>query len=448
MFGFGLDGTRRPVLVLAAEHVTIGGQLHDVLDLSSPEAVAQAAGTVLSAVLDEVLGGLGPVLASAKTLLGFTAPTGFPTVQTTDLATFLHDPLGAVAAYWQGLLSGHTDAVPTVLAVLRDLVADASQAAVPVTGQGTPVDPWVVPVVDPVSIRAWVADGVLALAAGAQLVVDTLGQGCTRLTTQVAVSLAAIDLGTRHVTFLPEVALSLGAVAVETNQALVDLGPLSVHADQIGLQAAWRPVGGLSVGVFAPGLQIDASGFSVPVTLPVVGADGSVALDAAGWDALEGLLGVLGAAAPVGLVGDLVRLLGWRLRGPGEIGGGVRLRLADLAADPAVALTGWIGALAFEEAPELVRLLRPLARSFTGALGDVGALRGTGTPTDPWLVTLLSAPGSPGLATWLEPAGPGLLPVANPVPLAVNPDRPRVSSAGLVRTLGGWPRATRSWRRC
>jgi hypothetical protein len=159
-------------------------------------------------------------------------------------------------------------------------------------------------------------------------------------------------------------------------------------------------------------------------------------LDAAGWDALEGLLGVLGAAAPVGLAGDLVRLLGWRLRGPGEIGGDVRLRLADLATDPVAALTTWIGALAVEEAPELVRLLRPLARSLTGGLGDAGALTGTGTPGDPWLVRLLSVPGSPGLATWVEPAGPGQLPVAHPVPLAVNPDRPGMPSAGLVRALG------------
>ena len=435
VFGFALDATRRPVLVLAAEHVTIGGQLHDVIDLSSPDAIAQAAGTVLSAVLDEVLAGLGPVLAAAKTLLGLTAPTGFPTVQTTNLAAFLHDPLGAVAAYWQGLLDTHADAVPVLLGVLRDLVADASQAAAPVTGTGTAADPWVVPVIDPVALHAWVGDGVLTLAVGARLVVDTLGQGCTRLTTRVSVALTAIDLAARHVTFVPEVTASLGAVAVTTNQALVDIGPLSVHADEIGLQATWRPAGGLSVGVNAPGLAVDTEGFSVPVTLPVVGAEGSVLLDAAGWDALEGLLGVLGAAAPVGLAGDLVRLLGWRLRGPGEIGGGVRLRLADLATNPAAALTTWIGALAVEEAPELVRLLRPLARSLTGGLGDAGALTGTGTPTDPWLVRLLSMPGSPGLATWVEPAGPGQLPVANPVPLAVNPDRPGLPSAGLVRTL-------------
>ena len=51
-------------------------------------------------------------------------------------------------------------------------------------------------------------------------------------------------------------------------------------------------------------------------------------LDDAGWDAIEGLLGALASAAPIGIVGDLVGALGWKLRAPGDESGGPRLRLA------------------------------------------------------------------------------------------------------------------------
>ncbi len=435
VFGFGLDAQRRPTLTLAAEHVTIDGIVHDVIDLSSPDAVAQAAGTVLDAVLEEVLAGLGPALDAIKTLLGLTPPPGFPTIATTDLATFLRDPLGAVAAYWASVLATHTDAVPAVLDVLLRLIADASQAGAAITGTGTTADPWVVPVVTPVGLRAWVDDGVLTLAVGALLEVDTLGQGCTRLTTTISAALCSLDLAARHVVFIPEVLASLGAVAVETDQARIDIGPLSMRASRIGLQAAWHPVGGLAVNVLAPDLTVETSGFSVPVALPVIGADGSISLDDAGWDAVEGLLGALASAAPVGLVRDLAKVLGWRLRGPGEIGADVRLRLADVHNDPAAAITGWLGRLALEDAPELARLLRPLARSFTGSVTDSGALEGIGTPSDPWFVGLLHEPSSPGLAAWIEPAGPGLVPVSGPVPIAVNADVAGLPSAALVRAM-------------
>src|SRR5581483_6931729 len=101
--GFGLDADRRPVLRLAAEHVTIGGHLHEVIDLSTPDAIAQAAGTVLGDVVDELLGKLGTVADAVRTLIGLHAPNGFPAVPTVDLAKLIQDPLGAVAGYWHTL---------------------------------------------------------------------------------------------------------------------------------------------------------------------------------------------------------------------------------------------------------------------------------------------------------------------------------------------------------
>ena len=76
--GIALDPDRRPTLRLAAEHVTIGGHVHEVVDLSTPGAVAEAAGTVVSDVADGLLAQLGAVGDAARALLGLAPPAGFP----------------------------------------------------------------------------------------------------------------------------------------------------------------------------------------------------------------------------------------------------------------------------------------------------------------------------------------------------------------------------------
>ncbi len=404
--GFTLDPQRKPTLRLAAERVTIGGHVHEVVDLSSPGAVAEAAGTVVSDVADSLLAQLGAVGGTVRTLLGLQAPAGFPAVPTLDLAHFLQDPLGALAGYWHTLVDQHPDAVPTVLGVLRDLVADASKAGVAVSGTGTESDPWRTPVVGTVDLRAWVAGGVLTVALGTRFVVDNLGERCTRLESTIAVGLVALDLAARHASFLTIVTASVGARARGSTAAEVEVGPVAFRADQVGINARWQPGHGLDVGVLAPNLAVHLGEVDVPVGLPVIGADGTVSLDDAGWDALQGLLGALAEAAPIGVVGDLARALGWRLRPPGRPARGPHLRLAELRTDAAKAIREWLGKLALDEAGELVRALRPLARALSGGVDEWGSLSGTGTAADPWRLGLDSSASSPSLAAWVEPDGP------------------------------------------
>jgi large repetitive protein len=407
--GFALDPDRKPTLRLAAEHVTIGGHVHDVLDLSTPGAVAQAAQTMVSDVVDELIGKLGAAGGAVRTLLGLAPPAGFPAVPTVELARFIQDPLGAVAGFWETLVAQHADAVPVVLRQLRDLVADAAVHATDVSGTGTEADPWRVPVVGPAELRAWADGGVLTVALGAGFTVEDLGQGCTRLDSGATVGLVALDLAARHASFLPLVSAFFAARARTADgpaPATVELGPLAFEADEIGLEARWRPVHGVAVGVRAPNLAVQVGAASVPIVLPTLGADGGVALDDAGLDALEGLLGTLAAAAPVGLVADLAQALGWRLRPAGAPVDGPRLRLADLRADARHAIEQWAGELALAEAGELLRVLRPLARALSGGPNDWGALTGAGTRGEAWQLALDASAAAPSLAAWVEPDGP------------------------------------------
>ena len=77
----------------------------------------------------------------------------------------------------------------------------------------------------------------------------------------------------------------------------------------------------------------------IPVALPVIARDGTVALDAEAWDAIEQLAGMLASVAPVPWIGELAAALGWT-RYPGEEGPRLSLAAArdrPRRSDPAVA---------------------------------------------------------------------------------------------------------------
>src|SRR5205807_2172881 len=100
--GVTLDSDRRPNFLLAADGVVINGHTYPTLDLSSPDAIAEVAGTVLGNVVSDLLAQLGPIGTAIGMLVGVTAPPSAPGATLLNTATFLHDPLGAVRSYWQG----------------------------------------------------------------------------------------------------------------------------------------------------------------------------------------------------------------------------------------------------------------------------------------------------------------------------------------------------------
>ena len=241
--GVALDEQHRPTIVVAADKVTIGSHEHDTLDLSSPDAVADAGGVVLGDVADEVLDRLGPAGDAVRALLGLDHPAGHPEVPTLDIGRFLQDPLGAVAEHWQTVVRDHPVAIPALLETLRDLMADAAGAAVDVEGTGAKDDPWRIVLAEPVDLEAWVEGETLTFGPAARLLVDTLGHGCTRIDTVVRVNAVALDLAGRHATFLPGIEATVQLRATDRPQAALITGRMAITADHIGFAARWSPGG-------------------------------------------------------------------------------------------------------------------------------------------------------------------------------------------------------------
>ena len=420
--GVALDEQHRPTIVVAADKVTIGSHEHDTLDLSTPDAVADAGGVVLGDVADEVLDRLGPAGDAVRALLGLAHPAGHPEVPTLDIGRFLQDPLGAVAEHWQGVVRDHPVAIPALLETLRDLMADAAGVAVAVQGTGTKDDPWRIVLADPVELEAWVEGETLTFGPAARLLVDTLGHGCTRIDTVVRVSAVALDLAARHATFLPGIEAIVALRATDRPQAALITGRMAITADHIGFAARWSPGAGVAAAFEAPGLAIDLGGGPLPVPLPVIDAGGNVSLDAAGWTELERLLGAFAAAAGPAFLEELAEALGWapRLRPPD---GAAHLRLAELIADPGAELERWLGALAVRDTELLHTGLSMLSRLVAGTRdGGAGPLPGSGRPTDPWLVPLAPLASAPALAVWVAPDGPP--PTRDTTPTGIEPWRP------------------------
>jgi hypothetical protein len=430
--GFALDADRRLTFVLAADQVRLGTRDYPVLDLTSPDAVMDAAGNAVEDVAEELLGNLGDALATAQVLIGLDAPPGHPAVPTITLGDLLGDPLAAIAGYWQTLMTDHADAVGAVLLELRNAIADASEVVGSVIdGTGTATDPWRVPLAGPLALEASITDDVVTIAIAAATSVDTLGQRCTVVETRIAATLAEIDLGARTASLLTGATWRLTARerGVTPPRVTLVLGEdVSLSSGPVGVRLDWTVAAGLSAAIEVPDPTLTVGGDSFPVPLPVIEADGSVSLDADGWDAVQELIGRLAVLLP-GTVGDIVSVLGWSPR-PFVLG--AELRLADLVDDPAAALATWLPQLALSElGPDALAFLADLL----SAAGDVsGAIAGSGHPDDPYRLPI--GAGLPEPAVWFPPAG--LEPRVTAVPDALarwRPGDPGLSPEALEEAL-------------
>ena len=432
--GFALDGGRRVTFELAADTVRIGTRDYPTLDLTSPDAVMDAAGNAVEDVANTLLSGLGGALGTVKVLVGLDPPPGHPTVPTISLADLLTDPLGAVAGHWQTVLSAHATAVPSVLTALRDVLAGAAVSATPVRGSGTVAEPWVTPLASGFDLELAVDGQSVSVAVAAGTRVDTLGQQCTVIEGRLAATVATIDLAARSASLLPGVdaRLLFRERGANPSRAVLRLAEgLELAATHVGLRLSWTAGGGLAASVEAPALTLHVGANAIPVPVPVIQADGTVALPAEGWDAIEAVVGELAGLLP-GFVGDLATMLGWRDPAPAAAGGRPGLRLADLVVDPAAALRAWL--------PEL--LLSSLGPRAIGVVADLltrtgdvsGAVAGSGHPDDPYRLPIASSLPEP--AAWILPAG--LQPRATAAPEALRnwrPGNPGLSPDGLAEAL-------------
>ncbi|MBI5721697.1 MAG: hypothetical protein HZC37_28825 [Burkholderiales bacterium] len=426
--GFALDGARRLQFVLAADNVVIGSNTYPTLDLTSPDAVMDAAGGAVSEIAESLLAELGAALPAARRLLGLDPPAGIAAVTLTAL---MADPLAAVAGYWQQVVADAA-AAADVLETLRAALFDAGTPGA-VSGLGTPAEPWRLPLIGPLALEAHVEGAVVTLAAAVGTSIGTLGQGCTVVATRIGVTLARIDLAARTAALLPgaEASITARERGVSPPQVRLAVGDFTeLMADHVGLRLAWSPSGTagsgaqvsgqLSAQVSAPNPRRAIEGTTLPLQLPTIAADGSVTLPPAAWDAVQLLVGHLaslaggGAGAPQTFLGDVVAALGWDVP-PRTAGGGidesrVALRLADLVLDPGAALTAWLARVAVS--PAGPRVLSLLADLLGGSGNKRAGLLGRGHPDDPFRIVL--GENLPELVAWIAPGGPAPLLLAAP----------------------------------
>jgi hypothetical protein len=417
--GFGLDGERRLTFILAADGVRLGSRDFTTLDLTSPNAVMDAAGSTVEAIAEELLDGLGDTLALVSELIGLDPPAGVTAVTLADLMT---DPVPALASYWRQLVANPA-AATAVLGALRRALADASEAASVVAGSGSAADPWRLPLIGPLALEVSASGDLLTLGLSATTSVDTLGQRCTVVQTRFGVQLASIDLAARRACLLGAVEATLTARerGMSPPRARLALGnAAAVLADHVGIRLAWAPEAGLAAQVSAPSLRLELDALTVPIALPVIAADGSVTLPDEAWDGVEALVGHLGGMIG-GTVGDLVRALGWaeaELQAGGAAASGARLRLAALINTPEASLRDWLPRLAMSDLGE--RVLALVADLFGGLGAARGVIEGSGRPEDPYHFAL--AEGLPNVAVWFPPTG--LEPVVTAAHEAIRAWRP------------------------
>jgi hypothetical protein len=417
-----LAGTPRALINLL--DVDVQGHHFDLLDLSTPDAAAAAAGDLAAGLLRSALLALGAAGESLAALLGLSPPADVTAI---DGARLLTDPFGTLARWWSDLTAPPGPHVPDVLTHLRDLIIGPAgfAAADQVTGHGLPDDPWSIPVLTRLSIDCW-RDGTalhiaptLSLRGGGDL-----AGGCTTVQTQLRLTVFTVDLAGPHADFPLAVDLLAKVRGTGTTDARLTLGPVAIVADFVGVQARWSPHDGFAVDFLSPELAIDAGTRRIPLVLPTVDAAGHVDVPPAAWTSVESLIGVLAAGRAHGWLADLVELTGWTFD---EVDAPL-LPLVDLAADPVGALRAWLGALATD--PDRLRTLTgTLAHFFGGsARGMTGGFAGSGTPSDPWLAGLGTSGSLPCLAVWLGPDGP--VTAASRAPGVVQTWRPGMPGVG------------------
>ena len=425
--GLELDDARRPVVVLAADRVQIGSHGYPTLDLTSTDALMDAAGAAVEELVTALLAQLGDAGQVVQLLVGLQPPPGQAAVPTITLAALAHDPLAAVASYWHTLVTDHADAVPALLGVVRDVLAADGTITGAILGDGTAAAPWRIRLAPGFELQVQVDGTELRVTAMGTTSVDTLGARCTVVEGNAGIELATIDLAGGHAAVMTGLVgtLTMRGRGLDPPRAVLDLGAARLEADHVGVAIRWTPAGGLRFATSAPNLAAVVGETSVPLALPT-----GDALDDAGLAAAETLIGLLAPLAPSWLE-SVVGLLGWGARV-----GTRRLSLVSLlgsGADPAAAVAGWLAPALGQVGPDALSLLADLLAG-DGALA--GVVEGEGTPEHPFEVALSSDGTGPTLAIWFPPAGPSaLLTVAGDELVRWRPGAPGLATDALVQAL-------------
>jgi hypothetical protein len=430
--GLGLDDGRKPLLLLGAERVDIGSDAahlhhHDLLDLTSPDALADVGGEALDAVVAGMLAGLGTAGNAVSVLIGLTPPasrTGDANWPALDATAFVADPVGAVAAFLRSVVALGGTGLADLLSVLPGLLGSAAAG----TGAGTADQPWTLDLAAGAALTVW-QDG-SALHLGARVAPDVPplgGTGGPVLGLALVVDGLAVTLPPASATG-PPIKISVAAlpslsleVTLSSDSGLTFGTGYQVSISAARLTLAWGPASGLAVSFDLPGATVAGTALP-PITL---GPGGRFAAPLElPWPLVtQAAASALRAATPAWAQG-LPDLLGFE-SGAFDAAGG----LASLISDPlrflrTLLATALAGASA-DVSGSLAAVLSALTSGAAGTGVAAGLVTGSGGPDDPYAASL-GAPGGPAAEAvlWLEPAGP---PPAGPGALQ-----------GVLESLGRW----------
>ena len=439
--GLGLDNGRKPVFVLGAERVDVGRDAshldhHDVLDLTSPDALADVGAEALSAIVTGMLAGLGPAGTAIEVLLGITPPAshaGDPSWPALSLAGLVADPVGAVGAFLRSVVARGGADFADLLSVLPGLLGSTAVGA----GPGTADQPWSLELAAGVSLTAW-CDGdpvVVHLGCRAAPAIPPLGgDGGPVLGLALVADVLAVTLPPAtatgppfpvKVTALPDLALEV-TVSAPAGQPLTFGSGYQISLQEARLRLAWAPGGGLQAIFDLPGATVLVAGVSTPLGPITLGPGGRLTLPLdLPWDLVEQVAISALRSAASGWVQGLPDLLGADTTAFDQAGG-----LAALISDPLRFLQGLLSA--FLTSQDASRFLATLAAALAGLGGGPagtgvtgGLVSGSGTPEDPYAVSVGAGTAALEAVLWLDPAGPP-------------PDLGALAAALRPEALGRW----------
>ena len=430
--GIALDNGRQPVFVLAAERVDVGlaaaqGDVgaatprvhhHDVLDLTSPDALADVGSEALDAVVAEMLGALGQAGDSVSVLIGLTPPASHATDEAwpkLSAGHFVADPAGALAAFWRSVADLGASGFADLLSAVPGLLGISGTGS----GAATAAQPWTLDLATGAALSVW-QDGP-AVHAGVRLAPPipplggtggpVLGVAVTADGLAVTLPIATGGAGSvpTMVTALP--GLQLEVTLTPAGGGLTFGAGYEMTIPGVRLVLAWKPGSGLTVSFDLPGAT-DGGSPLPPVTL---GPGGQLSLPASlPWDLVEQVAGAALEAAPEWARG-LPGLLGLD-SGAFDMAGG----LGGLVGDPLRFLGTLLGTLLASEADAalaaLAGTLAALAGGVAGAGVSAGSVTGSGTPDAPYAAAFTAADSTRASVTsatsaaeavlWLAPDGP------------------------------------------
>jgi len=475
--GVALDASRRPTFVLAADQVVLGpsgtASTYAVLDLTSPDALAEVGGGALSSVLGQLITNLGPSGAALSELFGLTQPAAWSGGTWTPIsaAALIADPAAAWLGFLGGVLAQGTQAFASLLSSAAALLGKPAVA----NAGGTEADPWIIASTGDLAAAAWADGGRADLHLGLRwrpAAVQIGGANGPAMSGSLTFDALAITLPATagsafglHV--MPSVTAEAGITTPAGQPVSVNLGPATVDIPAAEVSLTWTTASGLQVTFALPDATVTVGSTTTALALPTADGSGNLVLPPGLTDqVLETLLGGLLAQASTSWLPPLAQALG--LGQPDAAGEAfaqllsdprgwlvARLRSLLSAADPAAVdanlgqLAAFLAALVGAPSPAATpatpaarpaTVQAPTARAATAravtaqaaatpAVTTPATVTGSGRPDDPLVIPLQAGPAALALTLWLEPDGP-------PIPPAV--------LTGLLRpaSLSGWLQGT------